>query len=995
MNYFQGIKKQGQIIHCVPGFILALLLLALPACGGGGAGALPDESPAVNGAPEDANSLERLLYTDSYAGYLVVHFDEELSVRQDKTKAIVSLAGFEDRLAPIRDAIAIVPTAQVLRSVAATEAKVEEQRADLERISGKQLIDWNSIYHVTAADPDDALTLMRELVAKPGVAKVYPGMRGSTSGILTTPDLTGQQSYLLSEATYGGLNASAGWARGARGLDIYVVDNERGTGYSHEDLSLLKKGFWEGGNALYMPHYCENGITTACDPLPSEANVAHGSAVAGILAAKDNSHGVKGFAPDSTYLHAPMVGGTFLDLQEATDSVDDPLNHWSHDVEPGSVWVIEVQLPGKFSSGSCGSTPATAQGCVPTELWPEDFAAIQQATAYGVTVVSGAGNGTTDLNNPDLYTGEWDFAHNLATEDAGAIMVGASQGANEQKISYSNCGNRVNAFAWGAGVVTTSYPADANWGWQGTAPSGVNTSSDNPNNWYTNNFGGTSSAAAMVGGAAAQIQSYARASLGNRRFIMPLKMREIVTSTGVSQADTGCNIGKQPRVDQALNSVDTFIAQARSAYPELDSGEMLTTARYVSMRAMGVGIICKKWDPVGSDPLCPDSEIFPPGEGIGKDLDFDADGRADLVAWTNGTWKLDLSSRGPGGDNYGEWDIEIEHAPLPGRWVWPYVIDMNSDGRTDFVVYDKENGIFYIKFTDTALLRDGTWGGWDWEIDYSAEWKDDLKLNPAQSNYSRPILSDYNNDGWTDIGIFASDGKWRIDFGESSRSDFGQYETTVSIVSSDRLAEAPGWAYLPVIFKDTVTAIGYKVPDGLQEEGRLAMYDYTNPTYEMLQELNVPFMFGGNDKVPSFGFFNGPVAMGGIGLKGADASWRISRFTTTFEPFQATEPSAIYGDESCRPIVADFDGDETDDRAVMCPGEWRIAYSGSDTFASQRIADGSRRISLEYDTSTFTLPGRSYAGGVSYAWVKQSIENYQALDPNTPPPIPVDMAIAH
>ena len=258
MNYFQGIKKQGQIIHCVPGFILALLLLALPACGGGGAGALPDESPAVNGAPEDANSLERLLYTDSYAGYLVVHFDEELSVRQDKTKAIVSLAGFEDRLAPIRDAIAIVPTAQVLRSVAATEAKVEEQRADLERISGKQLIDWNSIYHVTAADPDDALTLMRELVAKPGVAKVYPGMRGSTSGILTTPDLTGQQSYLLSEATYGGLNASAGWARGARGLDIYVVDNERGTGYSHEDLSLLKKGFWEGGNALYMPRYCEN-----------------------------------------------------------------------------------------------------------------------------------------------------------------------------------------------------------------------------------------------------------------------------------------------------------------------------------------------------------------------------------------------------------------------------------------------------------------------------------------------------------------------------------------------------------------------------------------------------------------------------------------------------------------------------------------------------------------------------------------------------------------
>ena len=79
----------------------------------------------------------------------------------------------------------------------------------------------------------------------------------------------------------------------------------------------------------------------------------------------------------------------------------------------------------------------------------------------------------------------------------------------------------------------------------------------------------------------------------------------------------------------------------------------------------------------------------------------------------------------------------------------------------------------------------------------------------------------------------------------------------------------------------------------------------------------------------------------------------------------------------------------------MCPDEWRIAYSGEETFLPQRETDGSRRVTLGYDTSTFTLPGRPYAGGVSYAWVKQFIEDYQDLHPGTPPPIPVDMVTAY
>ncbi|HPQ80701.1 MAG TPA: FG-GAP-like repeat-containing protein, partial [bacterium] len=528
----------------------------------------------------------------------------------------------------------------------------------------------------------------------------------------------------------------------------------------------------------------------------------------------------------------------------------------------------------------------------------------------------------------------------------------------------------------------------------------------------TNNFGGTSSAAAMVGGAVTQIQSYARASLGNRRFIMPLKMREIVTSTGVSQVGTGCNIGKQPRVDQALNAVDAFLASARSSYPELDSGDMLTAARYVTMRAMGVGIICKKWDPFGSDPICPDSEIFPEGEGIAKKLDFDADGRADLVQWTNGSWKLDLSSRGPGGDNYGEWDIEIEHPPIPGRWVWPYVIDMNSDGRTDFVIYDKENGKFHIRFTDTALLRDGTWEGWDWEIDYSAEWKDDLKLNPLActtgtgpncSNYSRPALGDYNNDGWNDIAIACSDGFWRIDHGGPDRGEFGSFDSEVRYLTEAQLASAPGWAYTSAteVF-ETRSMMIYKSPTdetagiNLPEAGRIFVQHPLDFTHEYDWADGSPHAFGGNDDINLFGKFCYTYQTS-TSVKSADGLWLMGKFYPGYLSdfsFLDVYPAAGWGGTECIPAVADYNGDGLDDRAVMCPNEWRISYSqgtdGCDTPDADIVS-----IPLGYDAKSFTLPGRSYSGGVSYAWVKQFIEDYQDLHPGTPPPIPVDMPSAH
>ena len=109
-----------------------------------------------------------------------------------------------------------------------------------------------------------------------------------------------------------------------------------------------------------------------------------------------------------------------------------------------------------------------------------------------------------------------------------------------------------------------------------------------------------------------------------------------------------------------------------------------------------------------------------------------------------------------------------------------------------------------------------------------------------------------------------------------------------------------------------------------------------------------------------------------------------------FNPLYTVTPTNVYGGSECHPIVGKFDGDLLDDRVVMCPDEWRIAYS-SDEYDSLLGTDGARHVSLGYDPCEFPLPGRSYSGGISYAYATQLMDLYQTMHPGDPVPILVDM----
>ena len=84
----------------------------------------------------------------------------------------------------------------------------------------------------------------------------------------------------------------------------------------------------------------------------------------------------------------------------------------------------------------------------------------------------------------------------------------------------------------------------------------------------------------------------------------------------------------------------------------------------------------------------------------------------------------------------------VSYPKLQGKWVWPFVEDLNSDTRADLILYEKDTGRFYVKFTDAQMLNDGSWDGWDWIIadGVGAECKDSLDMDYTKSVYGRPLF---------------------------------------------------------------------------------------------------------------------------------------------------------------------------------------------------------------------------------------------------------------
>ena len=160
---------------------------------------------------------------------------------------------------------------------------------------------------------------------------------------------------------------------------------------------------------------------------------------------------------------------------------------------------------------------------------------ISNLTRAGIVVVEAAGNGLTQVTPASIV-------------DSGAIIVGASNGALRPMCS-SNFGPRVNVHGWGMGIGTTGYGGVP----LGAADPALRANGADPDQWYTNNFGGTSGASPIVVGAAAIIQS-TRIDVG-LPMLNSFDMRSLLVTTGTPQAAGSTpNIGPLPDLRRAIAS---------------------------------------------------------------------------------------------------------------------------------------------------------------------------------------------------------------------------------------------------------------------------------------------------------------------------------------------------------------------------------------------------------------------------------------------------------
>jgi hypothetical protein len=156
-------------------------------------------------------------------------------------------------------------------------------------------------------------------------------------------------------------------------------------------------------------------------------------------------------------------------------------------------------------------------------------------STYKLHVVQVAAEG----NPQELVEGN-PGANEVAVGDTGSIIVGAAD-VRGRRVGLTNCGTRVDVHSWGDGVVTAG-------GWNSEKRWRDIQARSETARCYTQSFGGTSAAAAIVAGMAAQLAGIARAKkVGLPPFELRLAIRH-----GESWNTGPCEIGNAANLEKAL-----------------------------------------------------------------------------------------------------------------------------------------------------------------------------------------------------------------------------------------------------------------------------------------------------------------------------------------------------------------------------------------------------------------------------------------------------------
>jgi len=930
--------------------VIALCFAAgsFAACGGSGSASSvndPTLDNQTNYTSQYETEWRQLFNSKHYSGYIAVKFkdDTEMRLRAGSLVSTKSIDGA--RAEPVREAI-VRHGAQAERMLPMPEEKIERALERAKR-EGRKLHDWNLYYKIEVKSPGHAEELFKELRDLDSVEYIQPMPIPYVADVGDIPGGGGpgsvtEQLYLDTHAATGGLNVYAAWNQGIYGQNVRISDSECNWNFGHEDLGISEDDIIAEAN-IYPDGFDIN------DPI----YINHGTAVAGVIRGIDNDTGVDGIASQSEL--------KFFRVFSSADATQYLMSKLEDYVEldsetpppqrPGDIVLIEIQLPGPLTppDTGCAVDMVTQEPtwCLPLEAYYYSFHGIQDITELGYIVVEGAGNGGIDLANPNARATSCGSQEcpDLSTDDAGAIMVAASNGQTDlNKPFWSNWGARMNAYAWGYDVVTAGY--------------GDHPMSDpaDPNKWYTTDFNGTSSAGALVAGAVALVQSYVkdlyRELYPHKQFyIDAYQMRDLINAAG-HDGDPVFSIGKKPDVGAMMGMIA--------------DGDVLPH-------------------------VVPDNPAFTPRQQViaGVRYDMDRDGRDELIVLDEGAWKIDRSDIAASGpdphpDNFGEWDLILNVSGLdPDGIYFPVVSDYDSDGDADLAVYDNKNGIWYVKFTTQDLLNLplDTEIDWDLEIDYSAD--------PLWKPFSRPVAADFDGDLYLDLAIITGDGHFIIDYGGIGRiekiggdlvyvSDFEGFENDVTFLTPEQLAEAPGWAYLAQVYEfggnEDIFELVFKAPAG-PDEGRI--FKIQAPAFDTIKKMTYNYFEGNEYQLIPFNASNGSAHEVWFREVGGAGDWRSMGYLAGFN-IDLSEPSWSSND-SCMPVAGDYDGDGLSEFSFICPDGFQISYYDREVGSPPIYTYLEDRV-VNLDISPLALPPTVHSGGMAYDNIKSILEYYDLWD---------------
>jgi len=385
-------------------------------------------------------------------------------------------------------------------------------------------VNFLSYYFIECEDAGNSHGLLQTLRNCESIELAYIENRPVEPPSFITAGNALHQSQGYLNASPEGIDARFAWqiAGGDGHGDIKFIDIEQGWLLDHKALSAK---------------------TLPCTGVNHYLFEDHGAAVLGIIHMHDKEKGGTGITPraEGYVISQWRPDGSFNNA----DAIMAAIGH----LDFGDVLLLESQV--YDSPSSCSAWPVETEEAT--------FHVIRLATALGIIVIEAAGNGnfeTREGNDLDLLEINGEKILNPAGpgfRDSGAIIVAAASSAMPHtRIRYSNYGKRVNCYAWGEHVVTAGF-------YPGSSGFAINT--------YTGKFCGTSSASAIIAGAAIALQSIAEANLNSR--LSPKQMRTFLSSHTLGTISANGHNADKIGVMPDLQKIITHTLQVRP--PHLNS----------------------------------------------------------------------------------------------------------------------------------------------------------------------------------------------------------------------------------------------------------------------------------------------------------------------------------------------------------------------------------------------------------------------------------------